>query len=94
MKDDDKFFMLRAMHIYGGGFVSALATAWSAADSLNSARLAAAFPDLVASYGPGSMFFAEVKKQYGAEEDRKVAEREERRYWARSDAVESEGGEA
>lgn len=57
MNDRDKFLMLKAMSAYGGGFVGALADAWSRADNHNSARLEAAFPDLVAQYGPGSYAF-------------------------------------
>lgn len=64
MDDGSKFYMLRAMSVYGGGFAASLAAAWSLADSRNSARLAAAFHDLVAKYGPGSMFFDAVKAEH------------------------------
>lgn len=42
--------VLNAMQRYGDGFESALAVAWQNADSINSARLHAAFRDLWADY--------------------------------------------
>lgn len=39
-----------AMLVYGGGFVKALALAFRAADKENTARLAAAFPELLEEY--------------------------------------------
>lgn len=41
---------LEAMQRYGGGFASALATAWQRADHDNGARLRTAFPDLLDKY--------------------------------------------
>jgi len=58
--------MLFAMSSYGGGFVSALACAWVRADESNQARLAAAFPDYVETYGPGSAFYQVVAKATAA----------------------------
>jgi hypothetical protein len=43
---------------YGGSFVASLATAGLFADPLNRNRLFAAFPELEASYGPTSRFWA------------------------------------
>ncbi len=43
---------LKNMEAYGGGFCSALAEAWYRADAGNSAKLAAAFPNLLADYAP------------------------------------------
>lgn len=47
---------LSTMRTHGGSFASALAEAWSLADSNNSTRLGAAFDDLVSSYGPTSAY--------------------------------------
>lgn len=46
-----------AMSRHGGGFVSALAAAWFAGDRANRSRLAAAFPEIVTKFGPGSPFY-------------------------------------
>ncbi len=43
---------LKNMGEYGGGFASALAAAWYRADAGNSAKLAQAFPNLLADYAP------------------------------------------
>lgn len=51
---------LEAMHKFGGDWVKRLTAAWFCADSINAAKLGEAFPELVAKYGPGSGFFAEV----------------------------------
>ncbi len=40
------------MGTFGGSFVSALAEAWRLADDVNSAKLAAAFPNLLDDYAP------------------------------------------
>lgn len=53
MTEQQRYDMLRAMEVYGGGFASHLAKAWMVADSYNSNRLAAAFPDLIAKYSTG-----------------------------------------
>lgn len=42
---------------HGGGFVSFLAAAWLRADDINRARIDAAFPEVVAKFGPGSPFY-------------------------------------
>lgn len=47
---NDKYWMLKAMEIYGGGFAKALAIAWQHADSINSRKLESAFPELVKQY--------------------------------------------
>ena len=60
MNQHDKFFMLKAMSAYGGGFVVSLASAWGRADPKNSQALEDAFPDLMRVYGPGSRFFDEA----------------------------------
>ena len=48
---------IRNMRVYGGGFVGALAEAWSRADSINSAIIEQAFPPLIRRYGPGSDYW-------------------------------------
>lgn len=45
-----KLQTIAAMRLYGGGFVSALANAWLAADPVNQARLEAAFADKFAEF--------------------------------------------
>ncbi len=47
---DRKIRLLEAMEKNGSGFSSALATAWFKADSGNSAKLEAAFGDMLESY--------------------------------------------
>ena len=47
-----------AMEQHGGGFCRALAQAWYKADLGNRARIEAAFPHLLVSYGPASPFYA------------------------------------
>jgi hypothetical protein len=46
-----------SMARHGGGFVAALASAFSRADGSNTRRLYDAFPDIITAYGPGSRFF-------------------------------------
>lgn len=60
MTPDQRRATLETMHKFGGEWVRRLAMAWICADSVNSKKLAAAFPELVAKYGPGSGFFSEV----------------------------------
>jgi hypothetical protein len=48
---------VEAMRLYGGGFISALATALARADGSNRRKLLAAFGDQISAYGPGSRFF-------------------------------------
>ena len=48
--------MTQAMAKYGGKFVSTMANALRYADPTNRQRILDAFPDLVKSYGPGSVF--------------------------------------
>lgn len=60
MTPQQRSLTLPAMHRFGGRFVKNLAYAWDLADTANAEKLAAAFPDLVAKYGPQSGFFAEV----------------------------------
>lgn len=60
MNHDQLSTTLDAMNYYGGGFVSKLSDAWRYADAENQARLAAAFPHLLAQYGPGTVFFEAV----------------------------------
>jgi len=50
MNETLKYEMLLAMRKYGGGFVKALAEAWSHAEADNSARLERAFPEYVEHY--------------------------------------------
>lgn len=53
MSHDQRMATLRSMVNSGGSFTRRLAEAWFFADSANSRRLAAAFPELVQRYGPG-----------------------------------------
>ena len=46
---------------FGGSFVNRLAEAWQYADSVNSAKLGEAFPEIVDRYGPASSFYKEAR---------------------------------
>ncbi len=52
MKDEleDKYWLLKAMELYGGSFVRALADAMRAADHINYSKLVNAFPEYIARY--------------------------------------------
>ncbi len=52
MTDEERFDTLINMKDFGGGFAGHLAEAWLHADSYNTARLAAAFPDLIEKFQP------------------------------------------
>lgn len=45
-----------AMETYGGNWVRLMAAALRAADPANAIRIAKAFPELIATYGPDSPF--------------------------------------
>lgn len=55
------------MRKYGGGFVQGFADCLARADTSNTARLLAAFPDLVKRYGPGSEFDASANANANAQ---------------------------
>lgn len=59
MTDRQRFYTLKTMLVFGGGFAHALANAWIQADSTNTETLANAFPDLIQRYGPGSSMYQE-----------------------------------
>lgn len=67
MTPDQRRATLETMCKFGGEWVRRLALAWICADAINSAKLAAAFPELLQKYGPGSGFFAEVAMTQGGE---------------------------
>jgi len=50
MTQNEKIAMIEAMRRYGGSFVVALADCFIVADADNTARLIAAFPEIVARY--------------------------------------------
>lgn len=54
MTSQQQWQTLDNMIMMGGGFASTLAEAWLKADSGNSAKLAAAFPELIEKYQPRS----------------------------------------
>ena len=54
MTGSQMVFTMRAMCNYGGNFAGAIGYAFQCADANNMHRLAAAFPDLIERYGPGS----------------------------------------
>jgi hypothetical protein len=51
MTTSEQYRALKLMQEIGGGFASALATAWLKADHANSQRLEWAFGDLLEQYG-------------------------------------------
>lgn len=53
---DDYYVLTETMSRYGGSFISKLADAIRAADSLNKKKILDAFPELIKSYGPDSRF--------------------------------------
>ena len=55
MNHDEKLVTIRAMTMYGGSFVNALAQAWLLADEDNCRRIEAAFPEYMKKYGPGGV---------------------------------------
>ena len=52
MTSQQQWQTLDNMIMMGGGFAARLADAWLRADSVNSAKLAAAFPELIEKYQP------------------------------------------
>jgi len=50
MTQEEKYAMLRAMRIYGGGFINALVHCFEVADEDNTERLIKAFPEYVRQY--------------------------------------------
>lgn len=54
MTGREMYFTMKTMRSHGGGFASAIGEALMLADPGNMGRLAAAFPDLIERYGPGS----------------------------------------
>lgn len=52
MTSQQQWQTLHNMETRGGSFASTLAEAWLRADSENSAKLAAAFPELIEKYRP------------------------------------------
>lgn len=51
IKDTEDFYwMIRAMEVYGGGFINSLANCFQHANSDNTQRLLNAFPDYVKQY--------------------------------------------
>lgn len=65
MTPDQRRETLATMGRFGGAFAQAIALALSKADPANAAKLAGAFHELIAKYGPGSGFFAEVAMTQG-----------------------------
>lgn len=53
LSHDERMATLRSMSRCGGHFARHLSDAWLFADSVNAQRLAEAFPELLAKYGPG-----------------------------------------
>lgn len=51
-----------AMRSHGGGFVQALAVAWFKADPVNRGRIQMAFPHLIESFGPSSIYYSASTK--------------------------------
>lgn len=59
---NDATQMIVAMETFGGAFAQSIAHAWRCADQGNRQRLLAAFPELVAEYGSGSLPYAALTK--------------------------------
>jgi hypothetical protein len=54
MSESDMYWTFFTAAQYGGGFYQAMGLAGFAADSNNKCRILAAFPEMVATYGPAS----------------------------------------
>lgn len=52
MTEAEQLQAIRLMRVYGGSFAGHIADAWLVADSHNTLRLAAAFPDLLEKFHP------------------------------------------
>lgn len=63
MTHDEKLITVRAMKKWGGSFVKSLAGTWLLADDDNDHRIQAAFPEYMASYGPGSAKFNATEQE-------------------------------
>ena len=50
MEWNDRIRTIKAMNAFGGSFVQALAAAWRCADSDNSAKIEAAWPEYIEKY--------------------------------------------
>lgn len=50
MQASDRAEVIKAMRLYGGSFVNALAMAWERADEINAAKIEAAFPEYIERY--------------------------------------------
>ena len=62
MNETDKFWMLKAMRMYGGSFAKALGKAWECADYINNAKLEEAFPELIEQYTEMGAYLRYVDK--------------------------------
>jgi hypothetical protein len=54
MSESDIFWTMATAAQYGGSFYQAMGNAGLAADPINKRRILAAFPEMVATYGPAS----------------------------------------
>ena len=57
LNGNEKYLFCEALKEYGGHFCRGLAVALERADSANTRRLLAAFPELLADYGPDGPFY-------------------------------------
>ena len=64
---DDCLFTALALKHYGGGFASAIGEAFLRADLGNRRHLIEALPHLFDDFGPGSVFFADARRNYYGE---------------------------
>ena len=61
LTDSERHNTVRVAREYGGGFVNALADAWSVADAGNKAKLGEAFGQmLLETFGPGTQAYASM----------------------------------
>lgn len=65
MNENEKYWMMKAMRVYGGSFVKALAMAWMYADVFNWSRLEKAFPDYIKKYQEMGRRLEEKSKEKG-----------------------------
>lgn len=58
--EDEKYYTILAMEMFGGSFVKALANALRCADMSNTAKIYYTWPDYMNEYGAGSALYEAV----------------------------------
>lgn len=67
MNEEKKYWLIRAMQVYGGSFAKALAEAWQCADVGNARKIEETFADLIKTYE--NLALKLKKRETGDDED-------------------------